>query len=369
MSLCTSWKRTLLVCVCGWYKTGWQETEYWSDVESTQQRSWFGRTNIVPWPCIPGMYSKTMWNKQRYCWQLQNHVWIQNLCWSFWKLPSIGNLTWTFPHGPMTWKVMRRNVWKDIANWRTKQLNSISKSQHHELTTINFKEEEMGSVGELSRVCSQIVLRCLCLARIGGPDISLSVKKLARAVPKWTKACDKRLARWISHIHHTCEFKQYCHAGNTAEHCRLGSFQDSDFAGDLQFPKKTSGGILCILGSHTFVSISWMCKTQTSVSHSSTEAEITSLDAGLRMDEIPALDLWDLVIEVFHSSPNQVKKSKDRIHGNMLRNTPSKSTPRIKPKLQPRTTVLLCFTLTVCLRMQNFLSPMLRCMCLRTMRQ
>ena len=48
-----------------------------------------------------------------------------------------------------------------------------------------------------------------------------------------------------------------------------------------------------------------MCKKQTSVSHSSTEGEIISLDAGLRMDGIPALTLWDLVIEVFHAVPNR----------------------------------------------------------------
>ena len=41
--------------------------------------------------------------------------------------------------------------------------------------------------------------------------------------------------------------------------------------------------------------ISWMCKKQTSVSHSSTESEIISLDARLRLDGIPALDLWDLI--------------------------------------------------------------------------
>ena len=65
-----------------------------------------------------------------------------------------------------------------------------------------------------------------------------------------------------------------------------------------------------------------MCKKQTSVSHSSTEAEVISLDAGLRMDGIPALDLWDSVIEVFHSSPNQVNKSKCQAsQGNMSRNT------------------------------------------------
>ena len=41
---------------------------------------------------------------------------------------------------------------------------------------------------------------------------------------------------------------------------------------------------MCIFGSHTFVTISWMCKKQTSVSHSSTESEIISLDAVLRLD-------------------------------------------------------------------------------------
>ena len=155
----------------------------------------------------------------------------------------------------------------------------------------------MKSVGELSHVCSQIVLKCLYLARIGRPDILWSAKKLARSITKWTKACDKRLSRFISYIHHTCEYKQYCYVG-TAEQCRLGLFQDSDFAGDLEDSKSTSGGTLCIFGSHTFVPISWMCKKQTSDSHSSTESEIISLDAGLRLDGLLALELWDLTVSV-----------------------------------------------------------------------
>ena len=78
-------------------------------------------------------------------------------------------------------------------------------------------------------------------------------------------------------------------------------FQDSDFAGDLEDSKSTSGGTLCIFGSHTFVPISWMCKKQTAVSHSSTESEIISLDTGLRLDGLPALELWDLIVSVFGS--------------------------------------------------------------------
>ena len=153
----------------------------------------------------------------------------------------------------------------------------------------------------MSHVCSQIVLKCLNLARIGRLDILWSVNKHARSITKWTQACAKRLNRLISYVHHTCEYRQHCHVGNTAKQCRLGLFQDSDLAGDLEDSKSTSGGTLCIFGSHTFVPISCMCKKQTSVSHSSTESEIISLDTGLRLDGLPALELWDLIVSVFGS--------------------------------------------------------------------
>ena len=182
----------------------------------------------------------------------------------------------------------------ELANKTTQQLYKVSTpciDDHH------FKEEEIKSVGELSHVCSQIVLKCLYLARIGRPDILWSVNKLARSITKWTEACDKRLNRLISYIHHTCEYRQNCHVGNTAKQCRLGLFQDSDFAGDLEDSKSTCGGTLCVFGCHTFVPISWMCKKQTAVSHSSTESEI-SLDTGLRLDGLPALELWDLIVSV-----------------------------------------------------------------------
>ena len=166
----------------------------------------------------------------------------------------------------------------------------------------------MNSVGELSQVCSQIVLKCLDLARIGRPDILWSVDKLARSITKWTKACDKRLNRLISYIHHTCEYRQYCYVGNTAKQCRLGLFQDSDFAGDLEDSKSTSRGTLCVSGSHTFVPKSWMCKKQTAVSHSSTESEIISWDAGLRLDWIPAVDLCDLIVSVLGNTTQTTER-------------------------------------------------------------
>ena len=79
------------------------------------------------------------------------------------------------------------------------------------------------------------------------------------------------------------------------------------FAGDLEDSKSTSGEVLCILGSRTFVPVSWMCKKRTSVSHSSTESQVLPLDAGLRMVGLPPLDLWDIVIEVSHSTEDHIQ--------------------------------------------------------------
>ena len=58
-----------------------------------------------------------------------------------------------------------------------------------------------------------------------------------------------------------------------------------------------------------------MCKKQTSVSQSSTESEIISLDAGSRLDGIPALDLWDLIVAVLGNT-NQSHEEQ----GDLLKN-------------------------------------------------
>ena len=147
------------------------------------------------------------------------------------KLPCSENLrisSWSYDMEGHAKKCVER--YGELATRTTRQLYKVSIpciDDHH------FKEEELKSVEELSKICSQIVLKCLSLARIGRPENLWSVNKLARSITKWTKSCDKRLARLVSYIHHTSEYRQYCHVGNTAKQCRLGSIQDYDLAGDL----------------------------------------------------------------------------------------------------------------------------------------
>ena len=153
-------------------------------------------------------------NKQRYCGQLQNHVRIANF--SGWNRQTTipQNLrisSWSYDMAGHAKKCVERYC--ELENKTTQQLYKVSTpciDDHH-------VKEEMKSFGELSHACSQIVLKCLYLARIGRPDILWSAKKVARSITKRTKACDKRLNRLISYIHHTCGKRQYCHVGDTVQ--------------------------------------------------------------------------------------------------------------------------------------------------------
>ena len=85
------------------------------------------------------------------------------------KLPFPQNIrisSWSYDMVGHAKKCVERYC--ELANKTTQQLYKVSTpciDDHH------FKEEETKSVGELSNTCSQIVLKCLYLARIGRPDI------------------------------------------------------------------------------------------------------------------------------------------------------------------------------------------------------
>ena len=138
-------------------------------------------------------------NKQRYCGNYRSMFESRITAGATEKLPSTGKLgasisSWSYHMEGHAKKCVERYCGLE-------QLNSFSKVATPCTDDHQFKEEEQGSVGQLSKVCSQIVLKCLYLARSGRLDILWSATKRARAVTKWTRACDKSLARLISYIH------------------------------------------------------------------------------------------------------------------------------------------------------------------------
>ena len=143
--------------------------------------------------------------------------------------------------------------------------------------------------GELKEECAKIVLKALYCARMNRTDLLWSVNSLAREVTRWNVNCDKRLHRLVCYMDFSVDMQMECWVGDDPKDCQLALFADASFASWLGDSKITSGAILVLMGRNTYVPISWLCKKQASISNSSTESELISLDAALRLEGIPVL--------------------------------------------------------------------------------
>ena len=170
-------------------KIGWKETKYYSDVEAEfdPMRKILNKEVDLgdPTSFLDHVYLRCT---QRQCEVSKDIVDTYRTMFEF-RIPQEQRKDYQawkhrrFPRGLTTWKVMPKSVWNAFVNWQTKQRNRCTTN----VSTLclddhQFKEEEMKSVGELSKLCSEIVLTSLYLARIGRPDILLPVNKLARAI-------------------------------------------------------------------------------------------------------------------------------------------------------------------------------------------
>ena len=93
----------------------------------------------------------------RFCWQLQDNLWIQNFRKSNWKIVMLG----------FFFCILRcPTIWKDTSKYCTERyykLTNKTTQQPHKVSTPciyddHDKKEKLKSVWELSKVCSQIVL-------------------------------------------------------------------------------------------------------------------------------------------------------------------------------------------------------------------
>ena len=116
MLMCVLKARSIPICIRGWHKNCWKKGRspilcgrHWN--------GWSWRTNIVSWPRVLGMHPTWMRIERKHCWRIQKNVRITNLRWSNWTVTLVGrNRTRMRSLGLLTWNVMRRNAWQDVAN-------------------------------------------------------------------------------------------------------------------------------------------------------------------------------------------------------------------------------------------------------------
>ena len=141
---------------------------------------------------------------------------------------------------------MLENALRDTASWLATTWSSSTVFQVLACVITNSKGNNLNQMENYHQYAHKMLWNACTWHELGDLTFFGPWTNLQGAVTKWTQACDRRLARLISYIHHTHDYRQHCHV---AQHCRLELFQDSDFAGDLEDSNSTSGGVLCIFGS------------------------------------------------------------------------------------------------------------------------
>ena len=150
---------------------------------------------------------------------------------------------------------------------------------------------ETESKGVLAPIATRVLMKILFAARMARFDLLRAVQGLAARVTKWSTDCDKALHRLVCYINSTLDITLNAFIGDPVSECRLWCFADSDHAGEYD-NKSTTGCFLVLIGPNTYFPLTAFSKKQTSVSMSSTEAEVVAANISLRAVGLPSSGLW-----------------------------------------------------------------------------
>ena len=226
-------KRAFLVCVCGRFKNwlGRKIDRMWKvlmeDVDLSEPTSSLDHVYL-------GCAQRKCQTSKDIVDNCRNMFEFQISAGATEKLPHSEKLganisSWSYDiegHGK---KCVERHC--ELANRTTQQLYEVPTPC---MDDHQFKEKGMGFVGELSKVCSKIVLKCLYLARI---ELVTNVWHVWSLTVN-TRVNSNNIVMWET-LHNN--------AGWDLLH-------DSDVAADLEDSKSSSGGLLYIFRSHTISS-------------------------------------------------------------------------------------------------------------------
>ena len=277
-------------------------------MEITQQRSWFGRSNIFPGSCILGMHSTTMSNKQRYCGRSQNHVWIQNFRRSNWKITMLGKSAYFFKvlwHG---WSC------KEVCGTFLRVSQQVDTTTPQSIYSMHWwpsiQRKRIGIRGRIVRSMLSNCSEMFILATNWTTWYSM--------VSEQTDTIDYEMDQSLWQTSESIDFihsslmriqtilscGEYCQTMQTGTVSRLW-LRGRSWRFKIHFWRnivRTRKSHVC--SNKLDVQETDMCVSQFN------EFWNFSLDTDLRMDGIAVLDPWNLDITVMHSNSNQKQKDK-----------------------------------------------------------
>ena len=224
-----------------------------------------------------------MWNKQRYCRHLQNHVWITNFCGENRKTSMLWKYSYFFVvqrYGKSCQEMCGTILWAGKQDDAT----TLHKYLLHALMTIISRKK--------NEICWRLVKK-YALKLFWNVYTWHELEDLIFC-GQWTNLHDRlRNGPKLVTNDHLVWSPTFITQVSTNNIVMWGTLQNSAdwdcFKSPILQKILRIRNLLqmehCVF-QNTFVPICWMCKQQTSVSHSSTESKIISLDASLRVDGI-----------------------------------------------------------------------------------
>ena len=194
----------------------------------------------------------------------------------------------TYDMKPFLESCVQRYV--DLAGKDAKPLKTVSTPFHDERIARPIANESEAK-GVLAPIATKVLMKILFAARMARFDLLRAVQVLAARVTKWSTECDKALHRLVCYIHSTLDLKLRTFIGDSINECKLWCFADVDHAGDYD-NRSTSGCFLVLVGPNSYFPLTAFSKKQTSVSMSSTEAEVVAANVTLRAVGLPSSGFW-----------------------------------------------------------------------------
>ena len=244
--------------------------------KTLMKRRWHWGANIISWSRLVRMHSTEMRTKRENHWTTQQDVRIPYFCWSNREInyQDGTNLAPKLQRDPTTWKDMLENAWNGIAIWQTRRRSNCTKFPVLVWTITKSKRKnwkEWWIFRSLLPYCMEMLVLWTNLVDLTFCWIS------ARTGRQYLTACDRRSRE--SYIHHKWWPILSCgQCGSTLS--MVFFFQDSDFAEILTTQNQHQAEFCAFLEvEHLYRSVGCARSNVTAP-----ESEITSLDAGLRME-------------------------------------------------------------------------------------
>ena len=164
---------------------------------------------------------------------------------------------------------------------------------YESLTEMTVKPSSLPFLKESTAL--RILMKLLYAARTARYDLLRPVTKLAREVSRWSQRFDQQLHKLMSYVMHSAHLCLHGYIGDSQENLKLQVYCDADFAG-TESQHSTTGVHTLITAHNSNFPLMAISKKQTSVSTSTTEAELTALFHALKNSAIPAKSLWESLL-------------------------------------------------------------------------